>query len=379
VRLILVTLDDVSFYSLGFVGFFPDFTPNINKFANESYTFWNAHCNIPFCEPSRAGLMTGLYPQNNGSTCFIPINEKIPCITSILVGYHAVLCGKNSHYKNMRWDANFIDLDGALKYCDGINEDLLFSVNLNVHRKFVESKNEINFKFPNYLPNTKPIREEISDYLFTLKRADLSFGKVVEFFDENDIVILTSDHGMSFPYIKGDCYGTSTNVPLMIRNKNILPCHDKENLVSHVDFLPTMAEWLNFEGKFDGQSYYKLLLGEKDKRFFQIYSQLNKMLHGPDCKIRALTRKNHCYIVNINQDFPGDCVDGWGWAKSLNEMGKDYFLRPVEQLIEYDGFNIYPLNDESLKLEMRNELFSLMKRYHDPELFNAKQKFLKFI
>jgi arylsulfatase A-like enzyme len=46
-NIVIITLDDVSFYNLGFTNFFnSSITPNINKLANESYVFWNAHCNF---------------------------------------------------------------------------------------------------------------------------------------------------------------------------------------------------------------------------------------------------------------------------------------------------------------------------------------------
>ena len=141
-RIILITLDDVSFYTLGFTKFFPDFTPRINELAEQSYTFWNAHCNIPFCEPSRSVLMTGLYPQNNGSMQFNPIFNGTPTLSSILHdnGYYTILYGKNFHYKNSYWDEsinksnNFNDI---LKRLKNFNKDLLFSVNLSyAHRQF---------------------------------------------------------------------------------------------------------------------------------------------------------------------------------------------------------------------------------------------------
>lgn len=378
-KIILITLDDVSFYSLGFVGFFPDFTPNINKFANESYTFWNAHCNIPFCEPSRAVLMTGLYPQNNKSTCFIPIGKEVPHVSEILKdsGYHVVLCGKNYHYRNMHWDIQFRNFNEALKYSLEFDGDIFLSINLNfAHRQFIKSE-RISFpNFPNFLPRTQIMEEEISDYLNTLNKADELVGKIINSFNENDIIILTSDHGMSFPYMKGDCYGTSTNVPFMIRYKDILVRHDMNNIISHVDFLPTMAEWLGFNGKFDGKSYYGLLKNGGVKENV-VYAQLNRMLDGPDCRIRSLIKKDICYTITLDQLFPGWCVDGWGWEKSLNEMDSDYCLRPIERLLKYDKMNIFPFNDNKLKLEMRRELFNFMKIYNDPELTNAKLKFLK--
>lgn len=41
-------------------------TPNLDRLAKKSTLFTNAHCQAPICGPSRASLMTGLYPSFTG-------------------------------------------------------------------------------------------------------------------------------------------------------------------------------------------------------------------------------------------------------------------------------------------------------------------------
>ena len=43
-------------------------TPNLNSLARESCVFENAYVSQPICTPSRATIMTGLYPQAHGLT-----------------------------------------------------------------------------------------------------------------------------------------------------------------------------------------------------------------------------------------------------------------------------------------------------------------------
>ena len=41
-------------------------TPTLDRFASEGMTFTRAHCQYPVCGPSRASLLSGLYPESTG-------------------------------------------------------------------------------------------------------------------------------------------------------------------------------------------------------------------------------------------------------------------------------------------------------------------------
>ncbi len=43
-------------------------TPNLDRLAREGVLFTNATCPTPFCSPSRASMITGLYPHGHGMT-----------------------------------------------------------------------------------------------------------------------------------------------------------------------------------------------------------------------------------------------------------------------------------------------------------------------
>ncbi|WP_339882679.1 sulfatase [Polaribacter vadi] len=62
-NIILIVVDDLNDYT-GFLGGHPQVkTPNMDALANEGTVFTNAHTNAPICAPSRASMLTGIYPH----------------------------------------------------------------------------------------------------------------------------------------------------------------------------------------------------------------------------------------------------------------------------------------------------------------------------
>ncbi len=64
-------------------------TPNIDALANRGFQFENAYCQYPVCGPSRAALMSGMYPPsigvlgNGGSGRFSKVLGKRPSMSQV--------------------------------------------------------------------------------------------------------------------------------------------------------------------------------------------------------------------------------------------------------------------------------------------------------
>ena len=69
-NILIVMCDQLNAGVLGCYGG-PVPTPNIDRLAGEGVLFTDATCPTPFCSPSRASLITGLYPHAHGIVCNI--------------------------------------------------------------------------------------------------------------------------------------------------------------------------------------------------------------------------------------------------------------------------------------------------------------------
>jgi iduronate 2-sulfatase len=65
-NVLFLIADDLSSFALSSYGNEQCSTPNIDRLARRGVRFTRAYCQYPVCGPSRAALMSGLYPQANG-------------------------------------------------------------------------------------------------------------------------------------------------------------------------------------------------------------------------------------------------------------------------------------------------------------------------
>lgn len=107
-NVIVILVDDLGYGDLSCYGA-PDLeSPNIDALFAAGARFDQFYANCPVCSPSRASLMTGLYPDRAGvpgvirtplpglATSWGKLREDIPLLPAVLkpAGYHSALVGK---------------------------------------------------------------------------------------------------------------------------------------------------------------------------------------------------------------------------------------------------------------------------------------------
>lgn len=99
-HLVLVLADDLGYSDLGFTGCRDIATPELDRLAAEGVVCTDAHVVASVCAPSRAGLITGRYPQRTGFECNIGTGEGLLAGTTTFAsrlreaGYETALVGK---------------------------------------------------------------------------------------------------------------------------------------------------------------------------------------------------------------------------------------------------------------------------------------------
>ncbi|WP_326798556.1 sulfatase [Streptomyces sp. NBC_01808] len=104
-NVIVVSIDDLGWREFGSYGNTFNETPHIDRLAREGMRFTRAYSAAPLCSPTRAALMTGLYPARTGITDFLReepaasnkfLSPDVPTVPDFLgpYGYTTALIGK---------------------------------------------------------------------------------------------------------------------------------------------------------------------------------------------------------------------------------------------------------------------------------------------
>lgn len=121
----------------------------------------------------------------------------------------------------------------------------------------------------------------IKDYLACVKSVDDNIGKVLDYLkahnlEENTVIVLTSDQGFYLGdhgfYDKRFIYEESLRMPFLMKYpKLIKPGSQNKDIISNIDFAPTLLELAGLKTKqsMQGKSFVKLLKGQKNSQWRQ--------------------------------------------------------------------------------------------------------------
>ena len=135
-NIVVIVSDDMGYADTGVHGCKDIPTPNIDALARSGVRFTNGYVSGPYCSPTRAGLLTGRYPQRFGHEFNLDVSEAhreigLPLTETTLAerlrgaGYHTAVFGKwhlglaeRFHPMSRGFDEFFGFLGGDHSYID---------------------------------------------------------------------------------------------------------------------------------------------------------------------------------------------------------------------------------------------------------------------
>jgi len=386
-------------------------TPRMQKLAEEGVLFRQAFCAAPTCSPSRAALLTGMAPHNNGMLGLahrgFGLNDYKQHLVHTLkqAGYHTCLSGTQHEahdaaligYDEVHREKGVPPEEGALQFLNNAPKQPFFLAagwGLT-HRNGAGDGKEPGFNQlesplgdpryvtpPTTLPDTPQTRQDMADYCVAANRLDTAYGKVFDALEanglaENTIVICTTDHGVPFPHNKCNLTDHGLGVLLIIRGPHGFTGGKViDGMVSHIDIFPTLCEQLeiNTPDWVQGKSVMPLVRDETDQVNDEIYGEIT--FHAAYEPQRAVRTSRYKYIrrfdgrskpvrSNVDRSPSRYLWEGQDWENQpvVEERLYDLIFDPTE------GNNLVgqPHASEILN-DMRSRLESWMKRTDDPLL-----------
>ncbi len=351
-------------------------TPHIDRLARQGLVFDNAYTPTSKCAPSRSSILTGRNPwqledaanhQPIFPTKFMAFSEALAA-AGISTGGAGKVWGPGIAKQPDDQPRGF-----ALEPTKATASETPFAAFLNnrrtdkpffywfgshnPHRPYAAGAGVANGKstsdiprVPQYWPDDETVRSDMLDYATEVEAFDTEVGQHLEALDaaglaENTLVIVTSDHGMPFPRVKGHTYEDAHHIPLVA----CWPAGIKHSgrrvseLISFIDLAPTFLELFGVDGMssgmspITGRSFIDLLRDESSSdRSIVIFGRERNDVNarvgtpfGLGYPVRAIREGNLVYIHNFESDR---------WPCGDPDLGlKDTDNGPTKQFIEALG------------------------------------------
>lgn len=397
-------------------------TPNYQSLCEDSLLFQNAFSVAPTCSPSRAGLLTGTYPHQNGMLGLAQRGFKLnkdQHLANLLLknGYHTALCGvqheigyytnhemaigtlgyvedlstDNSSYSEKElvvWDER--NADQLAEWLKNYNQDSPFFVAFGMHATHRAFPDQIHpdeepaySQPPINIPNNEITRKDFSQFKTSLRTADENVGVIISALKEaglydDTIIILTTDHGLAYPFEKCTLNDSGTGVLMAIRVPN---AHLKEKsydgLISHIDVVPTLCDLLEIEKPeyLEGKSFAPLFKGQEYQGDEVVYGEIN--FHTSYEPVRSVRSKRFKYIRFFDEEYlkiNKSNIDNSPIKEFYAENDLEKITKDTECLYDlyYDVFeknNLVHNREYQKELDyMRNKLKEFMEKTNDPLL-----------
>lgn len=340
-------------------------TPCLQHLAEEGVLFRQNFCVNPTCSPSRAALLTGCYPHENGMTGLAhrgwSMNDYRQHVLhalredgylSVLTGIQHIAAAKSG---KSAWQIIGYDrcLEGdpcsqAVSFLERTPEEPFFlSVGFGqTHREFpdlADAPDDPRYCLPPApLPDTRETREDMARFKASARILDGKIGKVLSALDrsglaDRTLVICTTDHGIAFPRMKCNLHDSGIGTMLIMRGPGGFGGGKViDAMTSHLDIFPTICELTQIPppGWLRGRSLLPLVTDNVADLHDQLFFEVN--YHAAYEPMRAVRTKRWKYIKRFDGGMTPilpNCDDGESKSYWLTHDWKHQPV-PVEALFD---------------------------------------------
>ena len=392
-------------------------TPHLDRLATEGARFQHAYVATASCSESRAALLTGLYPHQNGQIGLAPYYHmvgEVPNMVSHLhaAGYRTGLIGKLHVHPESAFP---FDYRPDVKDCNTFAQRDVRKV-AKLAAEFIRAGDAPFFLMVNYadahlpflrqqhgqpesplsaedvrpLPwiglDTPRLRSAQADYYNCIRRLDEGVGQLMIVLDDaglrdDTLVIYLGDHGAQFPRGKLGSYQSSLHIPLIVRWPGHIAARQvRSQLVSTIDLLPTVLNAADIEvpANLPGRSLLAMTCEGVDDRREYVFAEYHA--HIPPLYFPQRTVRDDRYqlVVNLLQDRPNPVAAAYTQngdppyvsyvTPAEVESGTEKVRHAYATWIDGPPIELYDL--ETDPYEWRNLA-------DDPRLSNVKSRLLK--
>lgn len=381
-------------------------TPALQRLAEEGVLFRQNFCVNPTCSPSRAALLTGSYPHENGMTGLAHRGWKLNDYRQHIIhtlrkaGYTSALAGTqhivHRGSEGEPWQVIGYDQymgqdgrDGAISFLENAPSQPFFldAGFIETHRPFPEleaSPDDPRYCLPpSPLPDTPETRQDMARYKASARILDRKIGDVLAALErtglaDNTLVICTTDHGIPFPRMKCNLHDSGIGTMLMLRLPGVFDGGKVvDSMTTHLDIYPTICELAGVDAPswLRGRSLLPLAHGGTSEAIHkELFFEIN--YHAAYEPTRAVRTTRWKYIRHFDgREKPVLANSDDGESKSVwiehNWPGRPV---PQEELYdlcfdpnEMDNLVNEPSTQATLQ-EMRAHLERWMKETSDPLL-----------
>ena len=340
-------------------------TPNLARLATEGVRFTNVFSVSGVCAPSRAALATGTYPTSIGAHHMRTAPQQPEARQRGLIDYEAVpppevrmvseILRQHGYYaannakedyqfqpSAMAWDesslfAHWRNRPAGQPFFAVFNfgvthegqiwgpapkwnlryEREVFPPDRHeelVWRRFAEGEEkplavpaDLDFEVPPYLPDTPAVRRDILQMYSNIVEMDRQVGVVLDQLEadglaEETIVVWFSDHGGPLPRQKRLLYDSGLHVPMIVRYPDREGAGTRdEQLVSFVDFAPTLLSWAGIAppAAMQGRAFAGPAASDPPRRY--VFAAADRF-DGYTDRIRAARDSRFKYLRNFRPD-----------------------------------------------------------------------------